>query len=153
MAFKRKACFWDVEKTSFGDYLWIHSDAVNLREPALSASHSSRHPCQSRSTQTGQTLHSCRLGAQCFRTTLGFSTAKALSHWHSIFDEPAEQQWSRPMERHGNSRHLARVHPTSSLSPPSSPFSSLSSPQMLEHISLRLTESPREQIMGARQSK
>lgn len=80
--------------------------------------------CQSYVTQTGpHSIHSCRVGrvggcrlvwAHCFRAT--FSTAKTPSLWHSVADESVEPQWSRLMERHGNDRHLARVHPTSSLS-------------------------------------
>lgn len=54
-----------------------------------------------------------------------FSAVKRPSHWHSGSDEPAERQWSHLMERHGNSRHLAGVHPPPPLS------------GMLEHISLR----------------
>lgn len=70
-----------------------------------------------------------------------FSAVKTPSHWHSDSDEPAEQQWNHLMERHGNSRHLAGVHPP----PP---------PLGLWNIfPSGLSENPCEQIMVARQSK
>lgn len=118
-----KACF------EINSYVYVTENiefpVARLRKWALSALLDS--PCQSRITQAGHVLYvplrwggwqrvvGRLVGAQCFRATFDFSMAWTPSHWHSVTDEPAELQWSRLMEHHGNSRHLARVHPTSSL--------------------------------------